>query len=675
VLQLQILRDLLKARGADTLAIDQNIIALQNQQKALQQQATEIPKVKTGMQGLRLATQQLKDMMKSMASEMANAFATAIMGALESGKSIGAALEAATSKILEQLATQALAKALYYTAEGIAAATMMNGQAPGFFAAAAEFALVAGAAGAAGIAMSGSGSGSGQSAAPSPGQTTSSSAGGGGTNQTGSVTKLAEGGIVSKPTMITPDVMAGDSRSGGSADEAILPLSDPSAMRQVANAIAPGGLPQTTPQEESGFDPESIKRMTEAISALTGTRDAAQEFHFAQPGTGEKPGFQFAGSTAQTEKSGFSAGGVPTVGEALGFTPRAESSPNDKPSFTAGGAPSSSEKPTFDTDRGSASKSAGFNFGAATPSVHDSAGFSSGEPSPGEKSSFSSGAPSETEKSDFLSSQPSVGEKPAFNAGSPTVGEALGFKFDTPYPGDKPVFSSGQPSAPEKPGFSLTSPSANDQRDFAASSPTVGDVLGFSFSAPRLSHEGLGFTSGQPSSTATQGFSSGVASPSEKPTLDFSQPSAGERPGFNYSAPSLPREMPDMESLAAQFGGLLSAPTLRAASNAQVPTAAVSASSSSQPVDIEGRMERFAEKMGEQSNPDNGAAGGDTTHVHLNVKGMISSDNLKKVVKKINLAVQKRHVMLKASKPAREQRSAGFFRRVRNAPGGIPGRG
>jgi hypothetical protein len=146
---------------------------------------------------------------------------------------------------------------------------------------------------------------------------------------------------------------------------------------------------------------------------------------------------------------------------------------------------------------------------------------------------------------------------------------------------------------------------------------------------------------------------------SEKQSDQFGQPSAGERPGFDYSAPSLPRNMPDMESLASQFGGLLSQPTLRAASDSQVPAAAVSASLASVPIDIEARMEKFAEKMSAQLQPQGRSSSGDgegDTHIHNNIKGMISPDNLTKVMKKMNRAVMNRKATLKASDSLRVTR-------------------
>jgi hypothetical protein len=185
--------------------------------------------------------QQLGQMVKQTEEQMSQAFATAIMGALESGKSIGAALEAATKQVLLQLATQALAKSIFYTAEGIANSIFDPPAAAAYFAAAAEFAVVAGAAGAVGMAMPGGGGGSssGQSG-PNPGQATFGGGTGGGSTQTGGVTKLASGGVVSRKIMI------GDSPSGGDADEAILPLSDASAMSKIVQAILPV-LPQNAP--------------------------------------------------------------------------------------------------------------------------------------------------------------------------------------------------------------------------------------------------------------------------------------------------------------------------------------------------------------------------------------------------------------------------------------------
>ena len=394
-----------KARGLNTLAIEQEIKYLQQLEKLEQQAPVQMKQMETGMQGLRLATAQLKDEMKAMEQQMSQAFATAIMGAIESGKSIGAALEAATKQVLLQLATQALAKAIFYTAEGIAATVFDPEAAAAYFAAAAEFGLVAGVTGAVGMAIpGGSGGGSGnQAAAPSAGQlTTGAGAGGGsGSQQTVGVTHLAAGGVVSRKVMI------GDSPSGGDADEAILPLSDQGAMRKIVNAILPV-LPQNAP-----------------------------------------------------------------------------------------------------------------GFGWGTPS-----------------------------------------QRPPL-------------------------------------GFDLSQPSSSDRPDIHSGNPNDGD--------------------------------------------------------FQRSEASLPRDMEGMQALAASFGGLLSTPTLRAASGARGATAAASAAAVPPAGFDSNSMEKFADRIGKQVNQ-GGQVQGDTTHVHVAVKGMISPDNLHKVIKRINRQVANRQTTLKASDSLRVTR-------------------
>jgi heterodisulfide reductase subunit C len=114
--------------------------------------------------------------------------------------------------------------------------------------------------------------------------------------------------------------------------------------------------------------------------------------------------------------------------------------------------------------------------------------------------------------------------------------------------------------------------------------------------------------------------------------------------------------MQGMEALRASFGGLLSTSTRRAAAGAQVQAAAAAAASMAVPAGFDqAAMEKFADRVGKQINPEGGSTG-DTTHVHVAVKGMISPDNLKKVVKKINRAVQNRQTTLKASDSLRVTR-------------------
>jgi hypothetical protein len=210
---------------------------------------------------------QMGGLMARAATQMDEAFASAVMGALASGKSIGAALEAATKQVLENLAEQALAHALYCTAMGIAelALGVTDSSAAEWFAAAAKFGLVAGAAGAAGMAMPGGGSNGGGGAAamqgPSVGQTTSSTGGGGGSNQTGGVTHLATGGVTKGPT---------NAQVGEDGEEAILPLTDPDAMRKIAKSLGLGFI--TSPPTPSEKVPDE----------------------FGTPSAGERPSFDYS---------------------------------------------------------------------------------------------------------------------------------------------------------------------------------------------------------------------------------------------------------------------------------------------------------------------------------------------------------------------------------------------
>jgi hypothetical protein len=225
-----------KNRGLDSVAIEKQIVDLQKLLNLLQKQPTEMKNATGAMAGFRMAWQDLGATMKNVQNEMSQAYASAIMGALQSGKSLGAALEQATKQVLENLATQALAKSIFYTAQGIADSIWNPAWASMDFAAAAEFAVVAGMAGAVGLAMPGGGSGSGSGAGgPVAGQ-------GGGNVQLGSgsgsqqnqgITHLAGGGIV------THQIMVGDSDSGGDANEAVVPLENPSALDAISAAFMP----------------------------------------------------------------------------------------------------------------------------------------------------------------------------------------------------------------------------------------------------------------------------------------------------------------------------------------------------------------------------------------------------------------------------------------------------
>jgi len=241
--------------------------------------------------------QAMGNMLGQAAAHMDEAFASAMIGAIQSGKSIGAALEAATGQVLVNLATQAAAHAIYCTAMGIAelALGVTDSSAAEWFAAAAEFGLVAGVSGAAGIAMSGgSGGGGVGSTGPrgsgNPGSPNQAQSAGGGSQQTVGVTRLAGGGIVTSPTIF----MAGDSPSGGSANEAILPLENSDAMERIANALLssptlrmasagmtdPAAVSAAAHVGSGGFDEASLTRLAERIgSHLDSSGGAAGDTH------------------------------------------------------------------------------------------------------------------------------------------------------------------------------------------------------------------------------------------------------------------------------------------------------------------------------------------------------------------------------------------------------------
>ena len=68
-------------------------------------------------------------------------------------------------------------------------------------------------------------------------------------------------------------------------------------------------------------------------------------------------------------------------------------------------------------------------------------------------------------------------------------------------------------------------------------------------------------------------------------------------------------------------------------------------------MDLEAHMERFAAKIGAQMQPEGGSTNtpGEQTTIHVHVKGLMDSGNLKKIMKKQNQLVQNRQASLKAS--------------------------
>jgi hypothetical protein len=162
-----------------------------------------------------------------------SAFASIVLGQ----GNVVQALEKATAASLAQIASQAAVKAIYYTAEGIAAAVTPGGQpqAAGYFAAASEMALVAAAAGVAGHELAGAGGSGSHSTAQSwqggTSNTGQSNRSGGGAS---GVQQFAEGGLVTGPVL----ALIGEDRN--SPTEAVLPLDDEQAMGKIRAGIGGG---------------------------------------------------------------------------------------------------------------------------------------------------------------------------------------------------------------------------------------------------------------------------------------------------------------------------------------------------------------------------------------------------------------------------------------------------
>jgi hypothetical protein len=155
-------------------------------------------------------------------SDLASGFIAAASG----GEAWGKAMEQATGKALSALGQYCQVQAMAALAAGLAGD-------PSMYAAAAEYEAAALACGIAGAAGGGSGSGSnGSHVNAQPIQTT------GGTSQTPTnstnVQHFASGGLISSPTL----AVIGDSPSGGSQSEGVLPLDNPEAMKRIAGAIA-----------------------------------------------------------------------------------------------------------------------------------------------------------------------------------------------------------------------------------------------------------------------------------------------------------------------------------------------------------------------------------------------------------------------------------------------------
>ena len=185
--------------------------------------------MKNGAQFMQNFAHMGQEAFNSMAQGLQSAISSAILGQ----ESFSKAIEKATESALASLASQAIVKALFYTAEGVAALAMMNfGGAAQYFTAAGEMAAVGAAAGLAAHAMAGAGGGSsntqqGHNSANNAGQQNRSG------GSAVSVQQFATGGLISAPTLA---IMGEESKR-----EAVLPLDDPRTTDLLRQKIGGGG--------------------------------------------------------------------------------------------------------------------------------------------------------------------------------------------------------------------------------------------------------------------------------------------------------------------------------------------------------------------------------------------------------------------------------------------------
>ena len=211
-----------KARGLNTTAIQKEITTLKHLEQELRKEAQASSQSSRAMVLLKTETQQA-------AQTMLTSFGTAMQAMITGQQSFGKEMEKAT---FQMLASMAQKWAEYYLALAI-------GSWPNFAAmaeyTAAAVAMEVLAAGLGALAGGSSGSHSATQQGPTPGQSNTSQGAGGGTQQTGGVTHLAAGGIVSSPTPF----VAGDSASGGGGTEAVIPLDDQRALGIITSALMP----------------------------------------------------------------------------------------------------------------------------------------------------------------------------------------------------------------------------------------------------------------------------------------------------------------------------------------------------------------------------------------------------------------------------------------------------
>jgi hypothetical protein len=240
-----------KARGLDTTAIEKEIATL----KQLQ---TELQKTTQDTHSLAQAEADLKNEGNALASEMQSAFVTAFEAIVKGTESFGQAMKQMIGQMAESLGK-------YFAARGIADIFFNPALGAAELAAAAALFALSGALGGGG--SSGSGSNPNQGSGLIAGQTGSS---GGGSNQTVSVTHLAEGGLVTGPTRAL---------IGEKGAEAVIPLTNPDAMARLANALLspsslriasahssdPAAIAAASNARQGGFDDAAMGKLGDII--------------------------------------------------------------------------------------------------------------------------------------------------------------------------------------------------------------------------------------------------------------------------------------------------------------------------------------------------------------------------------------------------------------------------
>ena len=197
---------------------------------------------------------------------------SAFQAMAQGADSFAQAMEKATGQLISQMA-QTWAKYFFGMALADVVTPGKQAQAAGEFAAAAALEVLAGLAGGlGGGTSSGSGSSSGKQAPLSITSAAAQSAANPGGSQ--NVPHLAEGGLVTMPTML----MAGDARSGGASKdtEAIIPLHNREAMEQIAAAISArmGNHGGVTMHVGGVISADNLTKVVQKINQQVGRRQA-----------------------------------------------------------------------------------------------------------------------------------------------------------------------------------------------------------------------------------------------------------------------------------------------------------------------------------------------------------------------------------------------------------------